>query len=248
MAIAPSALPADPVAPLTVARHNDFALPLRALPHTDEAAGWRPGDACARDAALREELLGRAAQVAAGAPVAMSVTGLVESHTWYVTAAAMSALLVHGALPPLDRLEVHDSAFGYVDGVALPCDGWTCPADPAALAQALHLHLEPLVEALSEHRARRPLWRSVGDRIGQAANWCAGAYGHDRAWALGGAVLDADTPFRGPAGFEVVDGAPFRRRTGCCLTHRCAGAELCPDCPTQVARERQAARRAARAA
>jgi hypothetical protein len=217
---------ADPVAPLAVARAGGFGLGVRALPVPSDEDGWRPAGAVAEDLGV---LLPRA--IAAAGPRAVGATWLLEKHAWFVAGAQLAALLVHGAMPPARALWVRCGASGWPEAVALPTAGWA-PADGARIAAALEAHLVPLVEALAAHRARRPLWRSAGDRLGQAALWCGEAFGaRGRAWALASDALAAPTALRAPAGFALRGGEPFRRRTGCCLSRRCPDGATCPDCP-----------------
>jgi hypothetical protein len=88
------------------------------------------------------------------------------------------------------------------------------------------------VDGLARGRPRRSLWRSVGDRLGQAAVWCGEAFGdREGALALAADVLAAPTPLRARAGFVLRGDQAYRPRTGCCLSHRCAGGSTCDDCP-----------------
>jgi ferric iron reductase protein FhuF len=139
--------------------------------------------------------------------------------------------VAHRALPPLEDVSLRYCDSGWPDAIALPPDGWE-PADSEALAERLDAHLAPLVDLLARHRPARALWRSAGDRLGQAALWCGEALGDRRAaWTLATDALAAPTRLRAPAGFDLADGTPFRRRTGCCLSYRCDGGAICADCP-----------------
>jgi hypothetical protein len=221
----------DLLAPLAAARANWFGLALRAAPVPAGEEGWRPAGAAAADPALLEALLARTAAGAGTRSPAVAATWHLEKHAWHVASAALAGVLVHGALPPLEGALLRDGEQGWAEAVALAPAGWA-PAGGAALARALEAHLTPVVHACARHRPRRALWRSVGDRLGQAALWCGEAFG-DRAaaWALGEEALAAPTALRAPAGFALVDGAPARRRTGCCLSHRRPGGPVCADCP-----------------
>ena len=214
----------DLLAPIAAARANDFGLAVRPLP--GDPAGWRPA------AAVPDlgPLLDAVAAGAGTASRAVAATWLLEGHAWSVASAALAAVLVHGLAPPLDRGLVRDLPGGTVEALALPAEGWD-PCDGGQLAARLEAHHAPLVEALGAFRPRRALWRSVGDRVGQAAIWCAEAFGdRDAALALASDVLSAPTALRAPAVFAVVDGAARRRRAGCCLSFRVPGGDVCPDC------------------
>lgn len=203
-----------------------YRLDIRPLPVPEEG-GWRPALAAARDPARLDELLARTCAAAGTPSRAVAVTWHLEKHAWFVAAAAFACLLTQDAIPPLDELWVRDSDEGWVDAIAVPAHGWA-PADGPALAEALVAHLEPLVAVLSRHRGRRALWRCVGDRLGQAALWAADAF-DGRAITVAEHALAADTHIAA-RGFETIGGTVTRRRTGCCLSHRCAVAITCDDC------------------
>ena len=221
----------DRVALLAAGRMGDFGLPVRRVDAVAGLEGWRPAGATAADPSLRQELLARAIVGAGTASAGVAVTWQLEKHAWFLAAGAIGGLLSCDAMAPLDEAWLYDGEHGWVEAVALPADGWV-PADGAQLAARLEAHLTPLVEALSAFRARRALWRSVGDRLAQAALWCGEAFDErGPAWVLCGDALAAPSALRAPAGLELRDGRPFRRRTGCCLSHRCAGGATCEDCP-----------------
>jgi FhuF 2Fe-2S C-terminal domain len=163
--------------------------------------------------------LRRTANAAGTSSLAVAATWQLEKHAWYVAYAALE----RGAIPPLHAARLHIGEHGWAEGIELPGDGWEV-GDGVAIAAALEAHLAPLVDELSGYRPRRALWRSVGDRIAQAALWVP-------AIELAEEILAAPTAFHAPAGFELRDGEPFRRRTGCCLSHRCEGGTVCEDCP-----------------
>jgi hypothetical protein len=218
---------ANPVLAIAQAEALGYRLDVRTLPVPQEP-GWRPAHAAARDPLLMERLLARSAVVAGTRARAVAATWHLEKHAWFAAAAALGGLLSRGELPPLDTAWVRDGEAGWVEAVAIPVEGWS-PGGGAELADALSAHLEPVVEALTRHRGRRALWRSVGDRLGQAALWAADAF-DERALALAADALEAPTPLASPRSFEIVEGRPTRRRTGCCLSHRCDGAIVCADC------------------
>jgi ferric iron reductase protein FhuF len=223
----------DRVAPLAAARGHGYGLGLCAAPVPDGEPGWRPATATAGDPALLDVLLARTAAGAGTRSRAVAATWHLEKHAWFVGGAALAGVLVHGAIPPLDRMLLRDGGHGWAVAVAAPADGWEI-ADGATLAARLEAHLVPVVEALACHRPARALWRSAGDRLGQAAVWCSDAFGdRDAALALARDVLTAPTALRSLATFTERDGRPFRLRAGCCLSHRCAGAVRCDDCPLQ---------------
>jgi ferric iron reductase protein FhuF len=175
-------------------------------------------------------LLDRTATAAGTTSRAIAATWHLEKHAWYVASASLAAILVHGTMPPLEQALLRDAEEGWPDAIAVPPSDWT-PANGATLGARLEAHLEPLVDALCHHRPARALWRSVSDRLGQAALWCGEAFAdHRRAWALAGEAMTAPTALAAPTGFELVDGVPFRRRTGCCLSQRCQPALICDDC------------------
>ena len=218
-----------PVDAIAAARAGGFGLPLQRLPEAGDP-GWRPAGAAAADAALREELLRSSADATGTGSPMVAATWLLEKHAWHVAAVALGSVLLDGRVPPLERLLVRDGAEGWVEALALPGDGWR-PGGAKELAAGFEAHLAPLVEELAAHRARRPLWRSAGDRLGQAALWCGEAFGDSaRAVRLAADVLTAPTALRAPARFTVHEGVPFRRRTGCCLSYRCPGEVSCEDC------------------
>lgn len=221
----------DLIAPLVAARANGHGLAIRPAPLPADATGWLSAGTFARDRELLAEALERTARAAGTASRAVAATWLLEKHAWHVASAALAAVLVHGAVPPLDGALVQLGEHGWADAIALPPDDWE-PAGGRVLAARLAAHHGPLVEALAPYRSRRALWRSVGDRLGQAALWCGEAFDdHRRAWAIAAEALTAVTALAAPAGFELLDGAPFRRRTGCCLSHRCPDGRVCDDCP-----------------
>ena len=212
---------------LVDARGFGYAAGICAAP----ADGFLPADAIAHHRELRDHALAQALPHTGS--LAVAATWLVEKHAWYVAAAALGGVLVSGRVAPLRDAEVLIGDCGWVEGVALPAAGWR-PGGAPELATALAAHLAPLVCALSEHRPPRPLWRSVSDRVGQAAVWCADAFGDaDAALALATGVLAAPTPLKAPARWTVgEDGLPTRRRVGCCLSHRSPSALRCDDCCT----------------
>ena len=244
----------DLVAPIAAARAAGIGLGVRGMPVDASEPGWRAAGAVAADAVLRAELLARTAAAAgiavpavdatsspaaartpslaaAGTPsLAIAATWHLEKHAWLAAGAALAGVLLHGRLPPLERAWIRCGEYGWPEEIALPGEGWS-RGDGADVARALEDHLAPLVDALVVHRARRPLWRSAGDRLGQAARWCAEAFAApDGARALAEAAFAAPTALRAPAGFVLRDGLPDRRRTGCCLSHRCPGGPRCDDC------------------
>jgi hypothetical protein len=221
---------ADLLGPLVAARASGFGLPLQPAPVPANEPGWRAGGAAAGDAALMERLLERTAAAAGTPSRVVAATWQLEKHTWFACAVALGGVLVHGRVPPLAELLVRDGEHGWVEEIALPARGWE-GAGGARLATSLEAHLAPLVRALSRHRAERALWRSAGDRLGQAAHWCGEAFGEPAAAAaLATDVLESPTELRARADFGLRDGRPFRRRTGCCLSHRCPGGVTCDDC------------------
>jgi hypothetical protein len=194
------------------------------------STGWHPAARAGDDAQLRAALLARAARAAGTSSPAVAATWHLEKHVWFVCVAALEGLVVHGAMPPLDALALRYGAEGWAEAAATPPDGWL-PATGAELAERLEAHLSPLVEALAVHRPRRALWRSAGDRLGQAALWCGEAFGDRPAtWALAADALEAPTALRACARFELREGEPYRRRTGCCLNHRRPEGATCADC------------------
>jgi hypothetical protein len=218
----------DLITPLVAARRGGWGMPLHTLPVS--GPGWYPGLRAAEDAELRTLLLARSSRAAGLASPAVAVTWHLEKHAWFMGAVAVAGLVVHGAMPPLERAAVRYGDAGWVEAVALPPDGWLA-ASGEELAARLEAHFRPLVEALAVHRPRRALWRSVGDRLGQAAQWCGEAFGdRDAAWGLAAEVLEAPGALRAHAGFELRDGEPYRRRAGCCLSHRTPPAITCVDC------------------
>lgn len=219
---------AFPVAPLAHARAGGFGLGVRATP---APPGWHEAGAAAGDARLLTSLLARTCHAAGTRAGAVAATWYLEKHAWLACGAALAGLLVHGAVPPLDRAFVRHADEGWVDAIAVPEHGWE-RADPAVLAALLEAHLAPLVAALSDRRPARALWLCAGDRLGQAAIWCGEAFG-DRtaAWSLAAAALEAPTALEAPAGLTLREGEPFRRRRGCCLSHRCPAGATCDDCP-----------------
>jgi hypothetical protein len=219
----------DLIRPLADAEANGFRLPVRAAPPPAHEPGWRPADAPAGNPTLLQALLDRTAAAIAG-PRVVAATWHLEMHAWHAASTSLAAILLHGSMPPLEQALLHDAEEGWADAIALPASSWA-PADGSALAIGLQAHLAPTVEALAGHRPSRALWRCAGDRLAQAALWCGEAFGdRRRAWALASEALAAPTPLAAPAAFELVDGVPFRRRTGCCLSHRCAGGLACDDC------------------
>lgn len=219
---------AFPVAPLAHARAGGFGLGVRATP---APPGWHEAGAAARDARLLGSLLARTADAAGTRAGAVAATWYLEKHAWFACGAALGGLLVHGAMPPLGRAFVRHAGEGWVDAIAVPEQGWE-PADPAVLAARLEAHLAPLVAALTDRRPARALWLCAGDRLGQAALWCGQAFG-DRAaaWSLAAEALAAPTALKAAPGFAMRAGEPFRRRRGCCLSHRCDDGATCDDCP-----------------
>lgn len=217
-----------PIAPLAAARAGGFGLGVRATP---APAGWREAGAAARGPGLLDSLLARIAGAAGTRSAAVAATWYLEKHAWHACGAALAGLLVHGAVPPLDRTFVHHAREGWVDAIAVPEDGWE-QASPAVLAARLEAHLSPVVAALGGRRPARALWLCAGDRLAQAALWCGEALGcRADAWSLATEVLAAPTALQAPAGFALWEGEPFRRRRGCCLSHRCPSGATCADCP-----------------
>jgi hypothetical protein len=220
----------DPIRPLARARAGGFGLDIRVVPPPADEPGWRPADAVARQPRRLEVLLDRTATAAGTTSRAVAATWHLEKHAWHVASASLAAILVHGTMPPLEQAVLRDAEEGWPDAIAVPPSDWT-PANGATLAARLEAHLEPLVDALCHHRPAGALWRSVSDRLGQAALWCGEAFtDHRRAWTLAGEAMTAPTALAAPTGFDLVDGVPFRRRTGCCLSHRCQPALICDDC------------------
>jgi hypothetical protein len=220
----------DLIRPLAAARANGFGLDVRAAPAPADEPGWRPAHAAARDPELLEALLDRTAVAAGTGSRAVAATWHLEKHAWHAAAPSLAALLVHGAMPPLDESLLRDGEHGWAEAIAVPVANWA-PADGERLATRLEAHVAPVVEALSRHRSSRSLWRCVGDRLGQAALWCGEAFGDRRhAWTLASEALAAPTALAAPPRFALVDGRPYRRRTGCCLSHRCASELICEDC------------------
>lgn len=229
--MAPAAT-ADLLSPVAAAEVAGFGLPLRPLPRPADEPGWRTAQTLADDPALLQDLLGRGA-AALGSPSGaglVAATTLIEAHAWYVAATALGGVLLHGRIPPLEPLLLRDGPEGWVNELALPAHGWE-RGGGAELAVQLETHLAPVVAALAPHRRPKPLWRSVGDRLGQAAIWCGTAFEADaQVLEIATDALSAPTALRAPARFTVQDGVPFRRRTGCCLTYRTAEAVHCDDC------------------
>lgn len=220
----------DLIRPLAAARANGFGLEVCAAPPPASEAGWRPAHAAARDPALLDALLDRTAAAAGTNSRAVGATWHLEKHAWYAASASLAAMLVHGTIPPLDDALLRDGEQGWAEAIALPASHWA-PADGEELATRLEAHLEPVVEALTRHRPRRALWRCAGDRLGQAALWCGEAFrDRRRTWTLASEALAAPTALAAPARFELVDGGPYRRRIGCCLSHRSPGGLICEDC------------------
>jgi hypothetical protein len=212
----------DLVAPIAAARANGFGLGVHRAAEISGETGWQPAEVASPvlHPALADEL----------PSPAVAATWQVEGHAWFVAAASLAGVLVHGRVPPLDRALLRYGSEGRPEAIALPADGWR-PAGGADVAAAIAEHLEPLVDALSAHRRARPLWRSAGDRLGQAARWCADAFGeNDRAIAIATAALEAPTALRAEPGFSIEDGQPYRRRTGCCLAYRLPDTPRCVDC------------------
>lgn len=208
----------DSIASIAAARLSGFGLAVCAAPPPAGDRGWRR----AAD--------GPPLPAPCALPPAVGATWQLEKHAWFVAAAAVAALLVRGSMPPLGGVWLRYGADGWAEGIAVPRDGWSA-AGGGLLAVRLEEHLAPVVDALSAHRPRRALWRSAGDRLGQAAIWCGEALGdRDGALSLAADALAAPTALRAPAGFGIVDGLPFRRRAGCCLSHRCDGGVECADC------------------
>lgn len=195
---------------------------------------WRPVGAAAADPALLDDLLHRIARSANAPSLAVAATWQLEKHAWFVAYGALLGLTTEGLMPDLDDIEVHDAPEGWIDDARIPAG--VTSVDGPGLAAALEAHLTPLVDALAVHRPRRALWRCAGDRLAQAAGWVGGD-----ALELGTTALGAPTALHAPCAFTVVDGAPFRWRTGCCLSYRCEGVERCTDC---VLTEREAQRTA----
>jgi iron complex transport system ATP-binding protein len=221
----------DLVGPVAALRAGGFALPVAEQPVADD--GWRPAALAATDAALRADLLARTTRGTGTRSLAVAATWQLEKHAWFVAAAALGGLLVHGRMPPLDRLSVRDGEHGWVEELALPATGWE-RGDGAFLAGRLEAHLLPLVDALGAHRPRRALWRCAGDRLGQAALWCGEAVGDPAAaCALAAGALGAPTALAAEPRFTLHDGRAARRRTGCCLSFRCPDAATCADCPVR---------------
>jgi hypothetical protein len=216
---------ADRVSVIAQAEAHGYRLDIRPLPVP--AGDWRPAIEAAHDAQRMRDLLARTSRAAGSSSPAVAATWHLEKHAWFIAAAALAGILTQEAVPPLDDAWVRDADEGWIEAIALPLDGWR-PCDCPQLAEALVSHLEPLVAALSRHRSRRALWRCVGDRLGQVALWAADAF-DARAIPIAAQALAAGTPMAA-AGFEVVDGTVTRRRTGCCLSHRCADAITCDDC------------------
>lgn len=230
------------IEPIAAARAGGFGLGVEPVAAT--GPDWRrapmPGDL--------EEQLDRIGAATATSSRAIAATWQLEKHAWLAGGAALAGLLVHGALPPLDDALVLDAEEGWPAAMALPDAGWQhVPSETPgvsepghgpgtadagrALAELLEAHHAPLVDALGAFRPRRALWRSVGDRLGQAARWCGEAFdASDEAVALVEAALAAPTALHAPAVFTIVEGRPQRRRAGCCLSHRIPGGVLCEDC------------------
>lgn len=179
---------------------------------------------------MRTTLLARTAAGAGSRSLAVAATWHLEKHAWFAAGTALAGVVVHGVVPPLDDAALRDGEHGWAEAIALPDDRWQA-ADGPALAQHLEAHLAPLVTALTPYRPRRALWRSIGDRLGQAALWCAEALDDDAAIAVATEALTAPTRLRAPAAFTTRAGRRFRPRTGCCLSHRCDGGVECDDCP-----------------
>jgi len=210
------------VAPIAAARANGFGLGVHRAAEIAGDPGWQP-------AAVADPRLHPALADDLPSP-AVAATWQIEGHAWFVAATALAGVVAHSRMPPLDRALLRYGPEGRPEAIALPADGWR-RARGADLATALAGHLAPLVNALSAHRRARPLWRSAGDRLGQAARWCGDAFGdNERAIAIATAALEAPTALRAEPGFSIEDGEPFRRRTGCCLAYRLPDTPRCADC------------------
>ena len=205
------------MAPIAAARANGFGLGVHRTEEVDGEPRWH------RACDLQP--------LPTGLPsTAVAATWQIEGHGWFVAAVALAGVLVHGRTPPLDRALLRYGDENRPEAIALPADGWRRAGGPG-LARAVEAHLAPLVDALSAHRRPRPLWRSAGDRLGQAARWCADAFAdNERAIAIATAALDAPTALRAEPGFSIEDGEPFRRRTGCCLAYKLSATPRCADC------------------
>jgi hypothetical protein len=219
--------PAGPVAVIAAARADGYGLGLEPGAPPAGARGWRG----VQDVEGLPDRVARATAVAGSAAVA--ATWILEKHAWLVAGLALAGMLRHRAIPDLGALLLHDADEGWPDALAV-LDGacWLPAADGRDLAEHLEVHFAPVIGALSRHRAEKPLWRSAGDRIGQAATWCGAAFGDPGgARALAVAALDARTALHAPSRFE--DG--MRVRSGCCLAHRVAGMPRCDDCANRPA-------------
>jgi hypothetical protein len=216
---------------LAGAQAGGFGLGVHELEEAAGEPGWRPALAVAEDEELLADLIERGADAAGTRSRAVAATWHLEQYAWHAAAVALGGVLLFGAVPPLAEALVRDDASGWIEGIAVPENGWAAGGGEE-LADELATHLAPLIAALARFRPAAALWLSAGDRLGQAAAWWAEAIGDaTSAAAQASRALDAPTPLRATADFRIEgSGEVGRPRAGCCLNFRVPGGSECPDC------------------
>lgn len=129
----------------------------------DQVGG--PAGAAAEDGSGLEALLARGAAGSGTRSPAVAATWHLEKHARYVAARRWAASCGWERWRLWATYWVHDDENGWVDGLAVPAEGWSSGGG-TALATALARHLAWLIEALSRHCSERALWCCVGDRVG----------------------------------------------------------------------------------
>jgi hypothetical protein len=215
----------------------------------EPGAGWLPADELVREGGPLDGMVNAVAHQAGFDHPPLGAQWLLEHHAWQgasLTAAAMMSGWTPDLTPRNVLVRFHDGA---LSGIALRSGPVRELRDDAALARAGHdavvAHVSPLVHALATRRLRaaRALWRSAGDRVGQAFLWCAEAFGDaERAARLATTTIAPPSPLHVPLRTaRDEDGTPFHVRASCCLYHRVPGAAPCPGCPLHRSRRARAA-------
>ena len=176
-----------------------------------------------------------------------------NSYAWYIGAAAIGCYLAEGRVPSLapDQVDLWIDFLGdekRID-VAVHCDEsgpWIGDAR-TRLRRELEAHLEPLIERLHglTRLGKRAQWHLVADACASVFVWFGQRMGMTEAsCAEGLAVIKAaDSPLRfSKTGYFTLEHAgacqTFRKRGGCCLSHKAPAGKPCSTCPLVPAEER----------
>jgi hypothetical protein len=230
------------------------------LVHHGLAAGGVSAAALIEDRQLLDGLLQQilARYGATDQPMAAAI--FLNSYAWYVGAAAIGCYLVEGRVPSLapENVDLWIDFLGdekRIDVALHPAESSPWPADsassPAELRTRLRLeleaHLEPLIERLhcQTRLGKRAQWYLVADACASVFVWFGQRMGTTEAsCAEGLALIGApESPLRfSKTGYFTLEHAgicqTFRKRGGCCLSHKAPAGNYCSTCPLISVEER----------